>query len=369
MRLPSILTALILLPVLSTGVQAAQDVSYAKQVHPILERHCFKCHGAEKQKGDLRFDTRAGLFTEQDGYTPVVPGDLEMSLLLELVSLPADDLDVMPPEGETLNERELAVLRSWIEQGAAWESVAKKAERADPLLLPELSVEQQGARTAAFARLSDAGFAAQVIVKGRHALEFNGSLVGAAFADEQAAWLVPLAPSLVWVNLSGTGITDAGAAHLGRLSQVQRLNLSRTKVSDAALGQLKGLANLESLNLYSTGTTDAGLAQLVGLKKLRKLYLWQTSVSDAGVLALQQALPKLVINRGVLPPEPEPEPETPEPETPELNANCPVSGAAVDAAHTSQFEDAPVAFCCEKCKAKFDADPAAFADAVRALRK
>lgn len=364
MRLPSILAVLILLPALSSASRAAQDVSYAKQVHPILERHCFKCHGAKKQKGDLRFDTRDGLFGKQDGFTPVVPGDPEMSLLLEMVTLPADDVDVMPPEGETLNEREIAVLRAWIEQGASWEAVEQKAEAKDPLLLPELSEEQATARVAALAHLSEAGLAPQVIVEGRHALEFNGSLVGAAFADEQSTWLVPLAPSLVWANLSGTAITDPGLANVGKLVQVRRLNLSRTKITDAGLAHLKGLAKLESLNLYGTSIGDGGLARLHGLGQLRKLYLWQTSVSDEGVLALQQALPKLLINRGVLPPEPEPEPEAAA-----LNSTCPVSGAAIDAAQTSDFEGSPVAFCCGKCKAKFDADPAALADAVRALRK
>ena len=360
MRHHSILTALTLVSVLPAVAKAGQDVNYAKQVHPILERHCFKCHGPDKQKGDLRLDTRAGLFAEQDGFTPVVPGDPEMSLLLEMVLLPADDVDVMPPEGETLTEREMLVLQTWIEQGAVWEALARQPKRVDPLLLPELSAEQASARAAAMARLGAAGFAAQVIVQGRHALEFNGSLVGVAFGDEQAAWLVPLAPSLVWGNLSGTALTDAGMPALGKLPRLQRLNLSRTKITDAGLRHVAGLADLESLNLYSTGTTDVGLAHLAGLTKLRKLYLWQTPVSDAGVRALQKALPKVVINRGVLPPEPEPQ---------TLNTNCPVSGAAVDAAQTSEFEGAPVAFCCTECKAKFDADPSAFAEALRALRR
>ena len=43
-----------------------------------------------------------------------------------------------------------------------------------------------------------------------------------------------------------------------------------------------------------------------------------------------------------------------------MNAKCPVSGADVDAAHAVNHDGRVVAFCCGKCKAKFEADPAKF---------
>jgi YHS domain-containing protein len=46
---------------------------------------------------------------------------------------------------------------------------------------------------------------------------------------------------------------------------------------------------------------------------------------------------------------------------PELNALCPVSGEAVDAAVTSEYKGRSVAFCCGNCKKTFDADPDSFA--------
>ena len=45
-----------------------------------------------------------------------------------------------------------------------------------------------------------------------------------------------------------------------------------------------------------------------------------------------------------------------------INKSCPVSGADVDPAVTSDHKGKLVAFCCGKCKASFDADPAKFAD-------
>ncbi|MCA8972935.1 MAG: YHS domain-containing protein, partial [Planctomycetes bacterium] len=45
-----------------------------------------------------------------------------------------------------------------------------------------------------------------------------------------------------------------------------------------------------------------------------------------------------------------------------VNDKCPVSGEPIDRSKTVEHEGRVVAFCCDKCKAKFEADPAAFAD-------
>ncbi len=43
-----------------------------------------------------------------------------------------------------------------------------------------------------------------------------------------------------------------------------------------------------------------------------------------------------------------------------VNAKCPVSGKDVDPTKTSVHEGKVLAFCCDKCKAKFDQDPTPF---------
>ena len=43
-----------------------------------------------------------------------------------------------------------------------------------------------------------------------------------------------------------------------------------------------------------------------------------------------------------------------------INETCPVSGEAVDPAQTVEHDGRVVAFCCGNCKAKFEADPSAF---------
>lgn len=98
----------------------AFSVDFEKDIQPILEFHCVSCHNEEKTKGGLRFD-RADLFHKGgDGGPALVKGKPQDSLMIELVSLPADDSDIMPPKGRTLTEAEIAKLEEWIKTGAEW---------------------------------------------------------------------------------------------------------------------------------------------------------------------------------------------------------------------------------------------------------
>jgi hypothetical protein len=56
--------------------------------------------------------------------------------------------------------------------------------------------------------------------------------------------------------------------------------------------RLAGLERLEYLNLVGTGITDAGVAHLESLRGLRTLYLWRTGVTGDGVERLKSSLPE-----------------------------------------------------------------------------
>ncbi|MFO0800436.1 MAG: DUF1553 domain-containing protein [Gemmataceae bacterium] len=97
----------------------AAPIDFAKDVKPILDRHCVSCHGPEKQKGGLRLDRRADALRGGDSGKAVVPGNANDSHLLKLVS-GADPDNVMPPRGERLTAAQVTILRTWVEQGARW---------------------------------------------------------------------------------------------------------------------------------------------------------------------------------------------------------------------------------------------------------
>jgi mono/diheme cytochrome c family protein len=121
---------LLLLPCLSTAPaaenpdtsklppSAAHKVDFAKDIRPLLEHSCFKCHGEEKQKGGFRMDQRGSMLKGGDsGMAAVVPGNAEKSGLLHRVKSEDED-EVMPPKGERLTAAQVALLEQWVNEGA-----------------------------------------------------------------------------------------------------------------------------------------------------------------------------------------------------------------------------------------------------------
>ena len=96
-----------------------KGLTYAKDIKPILEQSCFKCHGPEKQKGKLRFDSLDASLKGSENGKVIVPGKLETSpIMISIARLNPDA--AMPPEGkgDPLSKDQVGLIRAWIEQGA-----------------------------------------------------------------------------------------------------------------------------------------------------------------------------------------------------------------------------------------------------------
>jgi len=327
------------------------DVDFLKDVYPIFEAHCIECHGPKKQKGGIRFDMRAGIFEGDEDFIPVVPGKPDQSTVIEMITLDEDDPDRMPKKADKLSDEDIATLRTWIEEGAVWEQPPVPEVKADPLALPDLSEEQIAARDKALAALNGAAMRVHLIAQNRAAMEVNLSLLRGAETDAQVTLLAGLEPVLVWANFAGTQLTDAGLARLAGFGALRRLNLSGTAITDAGLASLAKMGELRSLNLYGTGVTDAGLKHLAALPSLERLYLWGTAVTPEAAKALQADHPEWLVNTGA-------DLVVTEIATGDtINTECPLTDKPVSAAFVVLVNDQRVGFCCGKCKATFDADP------------
>ncbi|HVC96749.1 MAG TPA: DUF1549 domain-containing protein, partial [Pirellulales bacterium] len=107
------------LTVLSAPAFAADEIDYRNDVRPILAQHCYECHGPDTQKSGLRLDTVAA--ARDGGYNgpAVVAGNSGESLLIAAVT-GTGDVQKMPPEQRPpLSDAQIALLRVWIDQGAA----------------------------------------------------------------------------------------------------------------------------------------------------------------------------------------------------------------------------------------------------------
>lgn len=101
---------------------AAADVVFARDIQPLLAKHCFACHGPDKAESGLRLDlAKHAVAALESGAYAIVPGKPHESELLRRISA-ADEAERMPPEGEPLAKREIALLEAWIKSGAKYET-------------------------------------------------------------------------------------------------------------------------------------------------------------------------------------------------------------------------------------------------------
>jgi hypothetical protein len=100
------------------ATQADVEKFFAAKVRPVLAGTCFRCHGGEKVRGDLRLDSRASLLRGGDRGPAIVPGDADKSLLIQALRHTHDEVK-MPP-GKPLAAGVVNDFVTWVNNGAAW---------------------------------------------------------------------------------------------------------------------------------------------------------------------------------------------------------------------------------------------------------
>lgn len=285
---------------ISAGASAPDKVDYATQIKPIFEARCIECHGARVKKGGLRLDRRSEVFhAGGPSKWAIKPGDSAASAVFERISLPADDLDIMPAEGDPLTPEQIDLIRRWIDEGATWpEDPPDHGKEDHRIVILPLSDAEQAAEATAINRLRERGVLVQRIANDTAALYVNFALLGKDLTGDDLKLLDGLEPTLAWLNLGRTPVRDEWLVNLRRFKQLRRIHLQQSGVTDEGLKHLAPLEELRYLNLYGTNVTDTGLAHLRQLTKLRNLYVWQTGVTDEGVASLQAALPELRVETG-----------------------------------------------------------------------
>lgn len=101
-------------------VPTKAPIEYARDIKPIFEKHCLRCHGPKRERSRFRVDQRAALIKGGNSGEPaILSGKSEKSYLVHLIAGTDPDL-VMPPKGRALSDREIGLIRAWIDQGAKW---------------------------------------------------------------------------------------------------------------------------------------------------------------------------------------------------------------------------------------------------------
>ncbi len=112
------LVALFLLVIAAPGM--AQQADFAHQIVPILREKCGDCHAGNQKEGAFSINTRESILAGGESGIAVTVGQSQESDLIQRVSS-TDESVRMPPEGEPLNAKQIALLAQWIDEGANWE--------------------------------------------------------------------------------------------------------------------------------------------------------------------------------------------------------------------------------------------------------
>ena len=98
---------------LRTTLFAAELASpdFEKDVRPILEKNCLKCHGESTPQAQLDLRTAESALAGGKSGSTLVPGDSSESLLVSKVTSGS-----MPPGDARLSDQEISLIRLWIDR-------------------------------------------------------------------------------------------------------------------------------------------------------------------------------------------------------------------------------------------------------------
>jgi mono/diheme cytochrome c family protein len=234
---------------LGKSAPAAPDSFFALRVAPLFEKHCIGCHGATRQKSELRLDSFAAAMRGGKHGAVIRAGKDGESELIARIMLPQTDEKAMPPQGkEPLSPDDTTVVRLWVAAGASPIQRAGDIKGAPPpvrqIEIPELdeaAVERARAPLAATLETLQARYPTAIAYASRGSadLEINAALIGSSFGDDDLTALAPLREQVVRLDLSGTAVTDACVSDLAAMSRLRVLRLLNTQVTAKSLSPLR----------------------------------------------------------------------------------------------------------------------------------
>src|SRR5436190_21688219 len=98
---------------------ATREVDFVKDIQPLFEASCVKCHAKGKEKGGFSLETRARFLKGGETEAGATVGKSGESYVVELVAA-VDPDNVMPKKGKRWTAEQVGLLRAWIDQGANW---------------------------------------------------------------------------------------------------------------------------------------------------------------------------------------------------------------------------------------------------------
>jgi uncharacterized membrane protein len=291
-------------------VDVDQALVFEDVVLPILEQKCVSCHNADKLKGELNLTAAAHLSKGGKSGALFVPGNAEMSLLMQRVHLPIEEKKHMPPSGKPqLTPDEVNILTAWIQQNADFKKKVSELSVDDPLKIwsvarlnpstTEVEVyDFDAASEKDIDKLSNDYRTIAPLAKQVPALQVN-FYSQAAFKKEHLKELDPIKKQIVFLNLNKMPIEDSDLKQVSKFENLRKIEMNFTNISAQGLQELTSLKALKTLTISGTPVTYAELKGLLPqFKTLKTVSIWDTKMTQAEMDQLIKENPKLTILKG-----------------------------------------------------------------------
>lgn len=277
---------------------------------PILEQKCTSCHNPDKLKGELILTDAQSILKGGKSGKLFVPGNPDISLLLQRVHLPLEEKKHMPPSGKAqLTLQEISLLTLWVKDNADFKRKVAELPATDSLRIlavnllktPDNDEEKfdfPEADEKAVAGLNTDYRTISAVARQSPALAVN-IYNRSAYTVKQLDELKEIRKQIVSLSLNKLPVKDADLKSVSQFENLRRLDLNFTDITAPGLKELASLKHLHSLTLSGTKVNFKDLLAVIPtLKSLKTISIWDTGLSAEDVDKLQKANKQITVIGG-----------------------------------------------------------------------
>jgi uncharacterized membrane protein len=276
----------------------------------IFEQKCISCHGENKQKGDLRLDTKEG-FLKGGEEGSLLADNNSRSILLERIMLPLEDDDHMPPsEKKQLSAMEISFLNWWIKSGADMNKTLAELNMPDSLSglilsdksdkinnsIPLTEVNQADRNT--IEKLNSLNVLISPIALNSNYLSVSFMNVLQENGIQAMEECIKLKQQIIWLNVDYQNLDSLAWQKIGLLSNLRKLSAKNSNLDDNKITYFETLDSLVSLNLVGINVSSTGFEKIKNLQNIETIYLYQAKTDAAGFKKINQFFPNAVLDSG-----------------------------------------------------------------------
>lgn len=291
----------ILAPVMRHDVKVPIDQAlvYRDVIQPIFESKCISCHNDDKVKGGLMLTDEASILKGGKTGKLFIPGNPEVSLIIQRIHLPDDDEKHMPPTGKTqLSPTEMKLLYQWIKSKPDFNKKVMSLPVTDSLRILASTLLTPAAATAdkydfkaadekTIKGLNNNYRVVYALANGSPALAvniYNKTIYTPKVLDE----LSPIKKQIISLNLNKMPVKDEELKTIAGFENLRELNLNFTDITGSGLKYLTTLKYLKSLSLAGTNLNANDIKQVINIKSLTELTVWDTGIKDDEIQQLKK---------------------------------------------------------------------------------